>query len=267
MNIKKLKKNIITSNVLDAAIVIILILSLINQTNFFKEIYMMTNKYNYAERFQKSYGYCGKDSIGYVNYINNKFHLKEKPTIFNYSTRPDVSWVFFNVNLKKSDNKSIILNYNQKLVLSFSKLNNKKNYYVASSIISNASEIENIIINSKYDIKFNGKITVLKMPVGSYSADIEKLKKKIDLTKSKAIYVKNFQEDEIKNNIIKINKLINNINSGNELNLIFIETEDQKALNFIDSFTMNLKNTIDINKYKILDNYNNLCFFLEKKND
>jgi hypothetical protein len=36
MNIKKLKKNILTSNILDAAIVIILILSLINQTNFFR---------------------------------------------------------------------------------------------------------------------------------------------------------------------------------------------------------------------------------------
>ena len=245
MNIKKLKKNILSTNILDVTIVIILILSLLNQTNFLKEIYMMINKYNYTERFQKSYGYCGKDSIGYVNYINNKFRLKERPTIFNYSTRPDVSWVFLNVNLKKSDNKSIILNYNQKLVLSFSKLNDKKNYYLASSIISHASEIENIIINSKYDIKFSGKITVFKMPVGSYSADIEKLKKNIDLTRLKLIYFKNFQENEIKDNIIKINKLINNINSGDELNLIFIETEDQKALNFIDSFTMNLKNTID----------------------
>ena len=73
--------------------------------------------------------------------------------------------------------------------------------------------------------------------------------------------------EQLIDDIIKINKVINNINSGDELNLIFIETEDQKALNFIDSFTMNLKNTIDINKYKILDNYNNLCFFLEKKND
>lgn len=267
MNIKKLKKNILSTNILDVAIVIILILSLLNQTNFFKEIYMMINKYNYTERFQKSYGYCGKDSIGYVNYINNKFHLKEKPVIINYSTRPEVSWVFFNVNLKQSDNKSIVLNYNQKLVLSFSKLNDKKNYYLASSVISNATEIENIIINSKYNIKFDGKITVFKVSVGSYSADIEKLKKNIDLTKLKVIYVKNFQEHEVKDNIIKINKLINNINSGNELNLIFIETEDQKALNFIDSFTMNLKSTIDLNKYKILDNYNNLCFFLEKKND
>ena len=47
---------------------------------------------------------------------------------------------------------------------------------------------------------------MLKIPLGSYNADIEKLKKKIDLTKSKAIYVKNFQEDEIKDNVIKINK-------------------------------------------------------------
>jgi hypothetical protein len=35
MNIKKLKKNILTINILDVAIVIILILSLLNQTNFF----------------------------------------------------------------------------------------------------------------------------------------------------------------------------------------------------------------------------------------
>jgi hypothetical protein len=109
MNIKKLKKNILSTNILDVAIVIILLCSLLNQTNFFKEIYMMINKYNYTERFQKSYGHCGKDSIGYVNYINNKFRLKEKPVIINYSTRPEVSWVFFNVNLKQSDNKSIVL--------------------------------------------------------------------------------------------------------------------------------------------------------------
>jgi hypothetical protein len=266
MNIKKLKNKIISSNILDVAIVIILILSLLNQTNFFKKIYMMINKYNYAERFQKSYGYCGKDSIGYVNYINNKFYLKEKPTIINYSTRPDVNWVFFNVNLKQSNNRFIILNYNQKLVLSFSKLNDKKNYYIASSVISNASEIDNIIINSKYELKFDGKIKVFKVPVGSYNADIEKLKKNIDLTKLKEIYVKNFQANEIKNNIIIINKLIDNINAGNELNLISIETKNQNALNYVDGFTMNLKNTIDLNKYKILDNSNNLCFFLEKKN-
>jgi len=267
MNIKKLKKNILTTNILDLAIVIILILHLLNQTNLFKKIYMMINQYNYAERFQKSYGYCGKDSIGYANYINNKFRLKEKPVIINYSTRPEVGWIFFNVNLKESNNKFIILNFNQKSVLSFSKLNDKKNYYVASSIIPHASGIENIVINSKYDIKFDGKLELLKIPIGSYNPDIEKLKKEIDLTKLKKIYVKSFQKDEIKNNIIKIDKLINNINTGAELNLIFIETEDQKILNFLDGFTMNFKNTIDINKYKILDNYNNLCFFLEKKND
>ncbi len=267
MNIENLKKNFLNSSILNVVILVILILSLSNQTNFLKQTYMIINKYTYTERFQKSYGYCGKDSIGYVNYINNKFHLKEKPIIINYSTRPEVSWVFSNVNLKQSDNKFIVLNYNQNLVLSFSKLNDKKNYYLASSAVSNASEIKSININSQYEMKFDGKITVFKIPVGSYTADIEKFKKNIDLTKLKEIYSKNFKANEMNNNVIKINKLIDNINSGSELNLILIETRDQKALKFIDSFSMNLKNIVDVYEYKVLDNFNNLCFFLEKKND
>jgi hypothetical protein len=92
-------------------IIITLFLITIKQIDFFKKTYFtLTRAYDY--RLVNSYEFCGKESIGFLDYIKTNFNINYKVPIINYTDSPNSSWYFANLK-KKITNKIIFLNYNK----------------------------------------------------------------------------------------------------------------------------------------------------------
>ena len=72
-------------------------------------------------------------------------------------------------------------------------------------------------------------------------------------------YIKNKFSEKIKSN--KIPKIINNFNGKMEY-WIFLDVNAEITDDYL--IILNKKDKLDISNYKILDNFNNKCFFLEK---
>ena len=87
----------------------ILTLIMFVQMNLFKKTYFLLTR-DYETRLTKSYEYCGKESIGFLSHIKEKFQIDYKIPILNYTDSPNSSW-YYN-DLKDTKNKKIIfLNY------------------------------------------------------------------------------------------------------------------------------------------------------------
>ena len=90
-------------------LIVILILLICKNTNFFKNLYDVTSK-NHDSRQQGVYDFCEFFGTGYVFYIKNKYNLDTPPKITNFERSPQQYWIF-NKNFKKIDqDKLIILN-------------------------------------------------------------------------------------------------------------------------------------------------------------
>lgn len=69
--------------------------------------------HNYVDRNYSIYGFCEKESYGYLEKIHNKYKFKKNINSYNFEDYPKSSSVFFyNKNYQFADNKLIILNYN-----------------------------------------------------------------------------------------------------------------------------------------------------------
>lgn len=105
----KTKRNLnyLTVNVL----VIILV---IYSYNLPLNIYSVA-KHPYQERLLSIYGFCGKESLGFMQEINNKYGKKNNIDSFNFDDYPKSSSVFFyKVNRFLNKDQIIVLNYNSK---------------------------------------------------------------------------------------------------------------------------------------------------------
>ena len=69
--------------------------------------------HNYVNRNYSIYGFCEKESYGYLEKIHNKYNGKVNINSYNFEDYPKSSSVFFyNKNNEFDNNKLIILNYN-----------------------------------------------------------------------------------------------------------------------------------------------------------
>ena len=82
-------------------LILILLLIIFKDFNFFKNTYIITQK-NLDERYQKiAFDFVKTNSSGYVFYIKEKFTLKQKPLIINYNVEPEQNWIFHKDNINK----------------------------------------------------------------------------------------------------------------------------------------------------------------------
>ena len=74
----------------------------------------MLLKYNYDTRLVANYGYCEKNSYGFIKYIDKKYKLMKNIHIFNDDRSYPYSEAFIHKPKKEYDeNYLIILNYNE----------------------------------------------------------------------------------------------------------------------------------------------------------
>ena len=104
---------------------ILLVVIFLKQTNFARELYTFI-KYNFNERFNRTYDYCKGSGIGYINYLDKKYKLSGLPKILNYEIYPSPSWVIKNVNKKELEDQIILLNYKKEILSDFKKIDSNK---------------------------------------------------------------------------------------------------------------------------------------------
>ena len=98
-------------------LILVLILIIGKNTNFFKNFYNVGSN-NHDLRQQNANDFCGSFGSGYVFYIKKKFKLKKSPVIKNSAV--EQYWIFSNSYKILDKNKLIILNNKKKISNNFS---------------------------------------------------------------------------------------------------------------------------------------------------
>jgi len=244
-------------------LILVLLLIIIKDFNFFKNTYMISQK-NLNERYEKiAFDFCQNNSSGYIFYIKKKFALKEKPLIINYNIEPQQNWIFHKDNINKMSNDIILLNYVNNISYNFQK-NEETGLWVsydmatpnttfgASHLIFNGQYKKNL--NENYKIKFYKKeVAVLK--------DVKNIKFEIDdnLNTYSELGKINFKINKNENHH-KLDKNIINFDDHDSLKIIKLD-ENFDDTN-IDNIELVLNEKIDLKKYSILDNHKNKCMYL-----
>ena len=98
----------------DFIILFFLIVFIGQYFNFFYNFYFVFNN-NYNQRMEYHYGYCAKESYGYLSKINKQFTIKENIKILNNELFPSSNWFFWKNKSSVNENYLIILNYHNNI--------------------------------------------------------------------------------------------------------------------------------------------------------
>ena len=123
---------------------IIVIIMLTFAYDFPKNLYNIL-LHNYDERRLNIYGYCDKESFGYLEKINN-LYKNININSFNFDDYPKSSTVlFYNINYPFDNSKLIILNYNSDNLLQQKYfLDNFSNYLILDNYKNKCFLLEKI---------------------------------------------------------------------------------------------------------------------------
>lgn len=80
---------------------------------FFENIYVIARS-NYEERLVLNYGFCEKNSYGFVKYLQKKYEFKKNINIVNDEVFPSSDSFIYKPKKEYFKNKIILLNYNEK---------------------------------------------------------------------------------------------------------------------------------------------------------
>ena len=105
MNIKIFKlKNLIF---------VLLLIFFIIHFKFFENTYIIL-KSDYHQRLTYNYGYCEKNSYGFIKYIEKKYKLKKNINILNDEVYPRSDGFIYKPKIEFLNNQIILINYNEK---------------------------------------------------------------------------------------------------------------------------------------------------------
>lgn len=112
-------------------LLIIFILILINEQNFFKNIFDISFR-PYYWRLVREYGLCDKMGYGFAWKIN-KQEIKENIRVLNFENYPSIDSLFYKLNYNFSNKYFILINFDQNLKTHMDKL---KNYSIYGSDVT-----------------------------------------------------------------------------------------------------------------------------------
>jgi hypothetical protein len=230
-------------------ILISLIVIFLDKISLFKNFYNSYTK-TYDSRFLETYGFCNKQSAGYLNYVSKKFKLREKrPLIINYKIGPSNFWAYNFQKLPIDNNYIIVLNYSAILKRNTIKINDNQ-FQIPD--IDNTLGVEKIKINFLENINNNYIINFLIL-----SDDYRN--KKVLFSKDYNITLNNNSFTDL--NLDFNTLLLNNRDKKIYLMLKELNNKDLK-INNIEIF---YKNLINLKDFKIIDRIDS-CYLLKKKN-
>ena len=224
-------------------IFILIIIVIFHSFNSAKNAYLII-KNDHNQRLVNSYEFCKNESIGFLNYIKEKYKINNYITIKNFFISPDPSWFFLNSRLNKIDsNKTILLGYNENQKINFK---NKEGYHLSE------------------DIKYLKKIKKISFNV------VKKSEQKLSFTIYQNFYGENkyiFKSDlidlKIGKNIIDLD--LDVLNSYNNSKIIIkfgnVDTNKNFIINEVNLF---ITDEVDLSNSIIIEKYKN-CYLISKK--
>jgi len=109
---KYLKKIIFYTNKKISLIIIILVFAMVSK--FFTNIYNLYYR-DHSERMNIHYGYCNKESYGYVKKIKDIYLKRDnKVYLINFETYPSVYGLFYDLKVDRYKTNLILLNFDRK---------------------------------------------------------------------------------------------------------------------------------------------------------
>jgi len=226
--------------------ILILSILLVSFFNFFENFYLLLKR-DYNTRLSKIYPFCGKESVGFVNYVKNKYKFDKKIEIINFKASPNPSWVFYKGNLSQYEKKKIIfLNYKEDLSTEFIK--DRNDYFYSNSLPSNTVGIKKIIFQGSKNLDGS----TIKIFIFHKITNEEK----IILNKTIKIG---------KNNEANINLNGENLNIRNGNLVLKIKNPNLTDFNLdgINKIIFENKAKYNLNNFKIIENINNKCYLVE----
>ena len=202
-------------------------------------------KNNYQSRLIEIYGYCSRDSYGFLQMIKNKYNIEKNPIIINYKVLPNSIWTIYNPSKKFDIRPTIFLNYPENLNLVL--FPNKNKVFSNKNDIQFSIGIKSISFVLKQDsIRLDNNITVYKI-LNS---------KKIEIFKKK------FNQTITSGEKINLNFATENINSRWEKIYLEINNLDKNIKDKIVRIELQLEHKYDLSKFQILEKFEN-CYFIK----
>ena len=221
-----------------------LILSFIYNHNLFRKLYNIF-VINHESRLTKKYGYCSRESVGFLRMLKKKYKFNFNPLIVNYEDAvPDSGWSIYDNHNKTDENHKILLNYPNNLSLNFKPLN--KVFY-SEGTVKHSNGISNIIFDLKNKhIRIDSKIKIYRKTFN---------KKEI------IIYEENFHKLVENNQIIPIEFKTKKINSIFKPTFIEISDLSDNQIEKINSIIVNLNHEFKLKDFTIIEKFNN-CYYV-----
>ena len=155
-----LKKNKIKQNIHLNLIVIFLLIIFLTKSDFFRKLYFL-NQDNYTKRMIDQYGYCSKESYGFLVDLKKKFKFDVNPKIINYDVLPPSNWIIYNSSQDFEKRPRIFLNYREKQSLKF---NNLGKGFISEGHVQYTNFLESITFKTKdSNFNINDKIKIYKV--------------------------------------------------------------------------------------------------------
>ena len=95
---------------LSVTLIVFIFLIIAKQNSFFKNAYFIS-KFSYKERLLKQYNFCGYESLGFLDYIKQKYNLNQKIPIINFGNSPNPTWFYADLKGSKDSKNAIFLSY------------------------------------------------------------------------------------------------------------------------------------------------------------
>ncbi len=92
-------------------IYILIIFFFVIHFKFFENTYILL-KTDHEQRLTRNYGYCEKNSYGFIKFIQNKYQLKKNIRIYNDEIYPLSDSFIYKPKTTYMNDKIILLNYN-----------------------------------------------------------------------------------------------------------------------------------------------------------
>ena len=238
-------------------ILFILILFLIDKTNFPRALYDIV-KLKYDKRMLKRHDFCEKTGYGYITFLKKEFGIEKiNPLIVNYRSSPPKYWLYANTSKKYNEDHVILLNYKPIQTQSFKKVEDKFKSNEVYFGLNFLKKIEFIFDNNHKlsDLKgklvffneFNGElVTILNLNFDDYEKDKNQI----------ILKIKDKKLERIRKNSLK--------NNPGEL-VLKVELNNSSAMDNLSELTLEFNRDVEFLNYKILNNIDK-CYFV-KKND
>ena len=237
-----IKKNKIKQNIIFYIILIFLFTIFLIKIDFFRQFYFL-NENSYHERMKNKYGYCDKDSYGFLMDFKKKYVFKKNPLILNSKILPLSNWILYDSAKEFEEYPRIFLNYEKNPSLVFKSHKNEFNSQDKVQLTDMLESITIIAPGEKFIL--NGKIIISKL-YNKQKIIIFKTKINEEINETKSIYT-NFETKEF------------NSRWGNFL--IEIKNSDLKQ-NEINTIVLNFRNKYNFDKTDIIFSKED-CFYIK----